>query len=74
MSLEPQERTLVSAAAWGKGEAPDALSWSSVGLWGPGERDRPSCLKPGLPLRSLQLGLEKEQLSWVAEPSWLALS
>lgn len=39
MSLEPQERTLVSAAAWGKGEAPDALSWSSVELWGPGERD-----------------------------------
>lgn len=74
MSLEPQERTLVSAAAWGKGEAPDALSWSSVELWGPGERDRPSCLRPGLPLRSLQLGLEKEQLSWVAEPSWLALS
>lgn len=73
-----EERTLVSAAEWEKGQVPD---WPRRGEGCPGAGAGPwrwweeaGCLRPGPPQLSLQICLEREQLCRVRELSRLALS
>lgn len=74
MSLEPQERTLVSAAEWGQGEAPDALSWSSVELWRPAERTYLAARGQGCLSPPFSLALRRNNyLGWQNLVGWHCL-